>query len=266
MSILDTIVARKRQEVERNRIQYPESVLGKSPFFKMMPYSLKQSLLNPNLTGVITEFKRKSPSKGDINLTAIPDYVCSAYARAGASALSVLTDSEFFGGSNSDLALARGFTNLPILRKDFIVDTYQIVEARSIGADAILLIAEVLTAKEMKDFFAFAQSLGLEVLFEVHDRESIAKLPPNAEIIGINNRNLRDFKVEINHSCELLDLLPGAAVRVAESGIDSPESLISLKRMGFQAFLIGERFMRHEAPGKAFEDFMNSVKMLENAS
>ncbi|MGE0079391.1 MAG: indole-3-glycerol phosphate synthase TrpC [Bacteroidales bacterium] len=263
MSILDEIVLNKKQEVAEQKELYPVKLLERSIYFNSQPLSLSEYILRPDLSGIIAEFKRKSPSKGVINEYAKPEQVCLQYMQAGASALSVLTDSKFFGGHQKDLTTARKFNYCPILRKDFIVDEYQIVEAKSIGADAILLIAEILTAEELLSLATFAKSLGLQVLFEVHSEENIGKLPADASIVGINNRNLKNFEVNIDHSASLLQHLPNNVVKVAESGIDSAETLISLKSIGFDGFLIGEKFMRESNPGKACGTFVNRIKELE---
>ncbi len=263
MSILDEIVLNKKKEVTEQKELYPIKLLERSIYFNSQPLSLSEYILRPDLSSIIAEFKRKSPSKGIINEYAKPEQVCLQYMQAGASALSVLTDSKFFGGNQKDLTTARKFNYCPILRKDFIIDEYQIMEAKSIGADAILLIAEILTAKELLSLAALSKSLGLQVLFEVHSEESIHKLPADASIVGINNRNLRNFEVSIEHSALLLQHLPNSVVKVAESGIDSAETLLSLKNIGFNGFLVGEKFMRESNPGKACGALVNQIKELE---
>jgi indole-3-glycerol phosphate synthase len=265
MNILDTIVAHKRNEVEQKKEIYPIKFLEQSIYFETQTVSLQKYIERDDLHGIIAEFKRMSPSKGMINQYAKPEKVCINYMRAGASALSVLTDSKFFGGSNEDLTIARKYNYCPILRKDFIVDTYQIYEAKSIGADAILLIAEVLTEKEMVSFYATAQSLGLEVLFEVHSAKSIAKLPADARIVGVNSRNLGSFEVSLEHTIKMREKLPTGVCSVAESGISSPTDYHHFREVGFSGFLIGERFMREANPGKALSRFINSIKTNEYA-
>ncbi|MDD3568574.1 MAG: indole-3-glycerol phosphate synthase TrpC [Bacteroidales bacterium] len=265
MNILDTIVAHKRNEVEQKKEIYPIKFLEQSIYFETQTVSLQKYIERDDLHGIIAEFKRMSPSKGMINQYAKPEKVCINYMRAGASALSVLTDSKFFGGSNEDLTIARKYNYCPILRKDFIVDTYQIYEAKSIGADAILLIAEVLTEKEMKSFYTAAQSLGLEILFEVHSAESIAKLPNDARIVGVNSRNLESFEVSLEHTIKMREKLPTGVCSVAESGISSPTDYYHFREAGFSGFLIGERFMREANPGKALSRFINSIKTNEYA-
>ena len=259
MTILDQIVAHKKKELAENQELFPVKLLEKSIYFKARPVSMKKYLLRPDLFGIIAEFKRKSPSRGTINEFANPETVCLGYMQAGASALSVLTDTEFFGGSKSDLVMARKGNYCPILRKDFIIDEYQVIESRSIGADAILLIARILEPHELASLHRLAKDLGMEVLFEVHDREDVDKLPPDAELIGINNRNLQDFSVNISHAVALAGMLPPGSIKVAESGIDSPGMYHALKDAGFQGFLIGEKFMREARPEKACRQFIHSL-------
>lgn len=263
MNILEQIVDNKRAEVKERSELYPIKLLERSISYQAQPLSLAKYILRGDLSGIIAEFKRKSPSKGLINEFAKPETVCLKYMQGGASALSVLTDTKYFGGSNEDLSTARKFNYCPILRKDFIISDYQIHEARSIGADAILLIAEVLTDAELKVFSSLAHSLGMEVLFEIHDMESINRLPSEAKLIGINSRNLKDFSVNQEHSINLIKQLPESSIKIAESGVNSPEMLINLKKAGFNGFLIGERFMRDPNPGKACAQFIGKVKELE---
>ncbi|TVQ13976.1 MAG: indole-3-glycerol phosphate synthase TrpC [Bacteroidetes bacterium] len=262
MNILDEIIAHKRAEVKESKELYPVKLLERSPYYQAQPVSLKKYLLREDLSGVIAEFKRKSPSKGVINEFADPATVCLEYMQAGASALSVITNTRYFGGTIKDLTTARRFNFCPILRKEFIVDEYQVIEARSIGADAILLIAEVLTREELKTLSALARELQMEVLFEIHEEENIDKLPAEAQIIGINNRNLKNLSVSIEHSLQLLEKLPANAMKIAESGIDSPEAAIRLKEAGFSGLLMGERFMREANPGKACKLFIKGMKKL----
>jgi indole-3-glycerol phosphate synthase len=263
MNILDTIVAHKRNEVGHKKEIYPIKFLEQSIFFETQTVSLQKYIERSDLQGIIAEFKRMSPSKGMINQYAKPEKVCIDYMRAGASALSVLTDSKFFGGSNEDLTIARKYNYCPILRKDFIIDSYQIYEAKSIGADAILLIADILSESEMKSFYTTAQSLGLEVLFEVHSAESITKLPADALIVGVNSRNLESFDVNLEHSIRMKEKLPVGICAVAESGISSPKDYLLFKKAGFSGFLIGERFMREANPGKALSGFISTIKTNE---
>jgi len=263
-NILDKIVAAKRKEVEEKKSLYPTKLLEKSIFFPTGTVSLKKYLLRKDKSGIIAEFKRKSPSKGMINEYASVEQVTIGYMMAGASALSVLTDQQFFGGSSVDLEIAREFNYCPILRKDFIIDEYQILEAKSIGADAILLIASILDQSKIALLAEFAMKLGLEVLLEIHDKEEIKKVTPEIDLLGINNRNLKTFEVDINSSLELLPMIPDHVVKVTESGINSPDKLLTLKSAGFQGFLMGEYFMRFPLPAKACEEFINKLKTREN--
>ncbi len=260
MNILDEIIAYKKQEVRENKELYPVKLLEKSVYFTSSPVSLQKYVCRKDISGIIAEFKRQSPSRGIINEFADPATVCLDYMQAGAAALSVITDSKYFGGSNKDLKTARRYNYCPILRKDFIVSDYQIIEARSIGADAILLIAEVLTSQELKQLYKTATDLQMEVLFEIHEESSLDKLPGEAKIIGINNRNLKTFQVSIEHSLKLADKIPAQVTKIAESGIDNPAALIQLSKAGFDGFLMGERFMREANPGKACKLFIEQIR------
>ncbi|TAE57151.1 MAG: indole-3-glycerol phosphate synthase TrpC [Bacteroidetes bacterium] len=257
MSILGTIIIHKRSEVEERKSLYPVKLLEKSPYFTSPCVSLRQYLTRPDLSGVIAEFKRKSPSKGDINPYASVEQVSVGYMQAGASALSILTDKTFFGGKNEDLSLARRMNYCPILRKDFTIDEYQIVEARSIGADAILLIAAVLGPEEIRRLAAFARSLGMETLLEVHDKEELTRsLCDEVDLVGVNNRNLKDFSLSLDTSLSLAEYIPDTFVKVTESGIHSPEQARMLRGAGYQGFLIGEQFMKTARPEQACAKFI----------
>ncbi len=266
MSILNRIVEAKRAEVREQQELYPVKLLEKSIFYNSPAVSLSYYIKRKDLWGIIAEFKRKSPSGGILNEFAKPSRVCLDYMRAGASALSVVTDKKFFAGNRKDLKIARKYNYCPVLCKDFIIDEYQVHEARSYGADAILLIADILTGKEMKKLADLARSLSMEVLFEIHSRECIARLPSGASIIGINNRNLNDFSVDHKHSIELIDMLPPGTIKIAESGIDSPEKYLKLKEAGFDGFLIGSHFMESPDPGRKCEKFIRQVIELESRS
>lgn len=266
MNILDKIIAYKKQEVEERKSLYPVKLLEQSIYFGTQPVSLSKYVKRPDLTGIIAEFKRKSPSKGIINAYASVERTTIGYMQAGASALSVLTDKPSFGGVSADLTTARKFNFCPIIRKDFTIDEYQIVEAKSIGADAILLIAAVLSSAESKSLCAFAHSLGMEVLLEVHDEEELKQhLETGADLIGVNNRNLKTFEVSIDTSKRLAALIPDSAVKVSESGISDPATIVELRQYGFQGFLMGENFMKHSRPEKAALEFVNSLRKLESA-
>jgi indole-3-glycerol phosphate synthase len=262
-NILAKIVAHKKEEVAKRKERFPVKLLEDSPYFNTPTVSLSTYLQRPDKSGIIAEFKRRSPSKGDINPYASVEEVSIGYMQAGASALSILTDEHFFGGKNEDLTVARKFNFCPILRKDFIISEYQIVEARSIGADAILLIAACLQEKELDRLAAFAKDLGLEVLVEIHGAEELVKLSSHADIVGVNNRNLKTFEVNIGNSISLFDQLPKEMVKISESGLNDPHSVVELKRAGFQGFLIGEYFMRDERPGQRCRSFIQRIERLE---
>jgi indole-3-glycerol phosphate synthase len=261
MNILENIINHKREEVKEKKELYPLKLLEKSIYFDTGTVSLKEYLKRADKVGVIAEIKRKSPSKGEINKYISVERTSIGYMQAGASALSVLTDTKFFGGKNEDLTTARVFNYCPILRKDFIVDQYQVVETRSIGADVVLLIAAVLEPAEISDLAKFAKSLGLEVLLEVKDKTELDRsLNEYIDIVGINNRNLNDFSVNISGSESLVTHIPKEFMKISESGINSAAELINLKTMGFDGFLIGERFMKHSRPEKACADFIKDVR------
>ena len=267
MNILDQIVEHKRREVDDRMKSVPIKRLEQADFFSRSTTSLTASIRDSAKSGIIAEFKRRSPSKGVINGEALPEVVTKAYVEAGASALSVLTDQKFFGGSNGDLVLARQTNKCPILRKDFTIDEYQVVEAKSIGADAILLIAAVLNPADSKRLARLAHSLGLEVLLEVHDEHELrANLSVGADLIGVNNRNLKDFTVSTDISKRLASSIPESIVKVSESGISSPDVIIDLMTYGYEGFLIGENFMRQPDPGRAASEFVNTVNELKTGS
>ncbi len=264
MNILDQIIEHKLKAVSDRKSLYPVRLLEQSIFFSSPTVSLKKYVNREDKSGVIAEFKRKSPSKGMINQYAPIERTTIGYMQAGASALSVLTDQKFFGGSNEDLSLVRKYNFCPILRKDFTIDEYQIVEAKSIGADAILLIAAVLDPIQSKALADFAHSFGLEVLLEVHEEnELLQNLNVGADLIGVNNRNLKTFEVSTDVSKKLAPLIPDHIVRVSESGISSPETIVELKRFGYKGFLIGENFMKHSRPEVAAREFIENLRKLE---
>ncbi|MDD5571003.1 MAG: indole-3-glycerol phosphate synthase TrpC [Bacteroidales bacterium] len=261
MTILEEIIKHKKAEVEENKSIYPVKLLERSIYFTSETVSLKKYLLRNDKKGIIAEFKRKSPSKGMLNEYAPVEQVSIGYMQAGASALSILTDKKYFNGKNEDLTVARKFNYCPILRKDFIIDEYQIIEAKSIGADAILLIAAVLEKEKIKQLSELAKSLKLEILFEVHNKEELEKVSSNIDIIGVNNRNLNDFKTDINTSIELSVKIPDEFIKISESGISSVEAIANLRKCGFKGFLIGEYFMKSANPSKACAEF---IKKLNN--
>ncbi|MFA6922864.1 MAG: indole-3-glycerol phosphate synthase TrpC [Bacteroidales bacterium] len=259
MTILDEIIKYKKTEVEENKSLYPVKFLERSIYFASETVSLKKYLLREDKKGIIAEFKRKSHSKGMLNEYASVEQVSIGYMQAGASALSILTDKKYFNGKNEDLTIARKFNYNPILRKDFIIDEYQIVEAKSIGADVILLIAAVLEKEKIKQLSEFAKSLNLEIIFEIHNKEELEKVNNNIDIIGVNNRNLNDFKTDINTSIELSKKIPVEFLKISESGISSIEAIKNLRKCGFKGFLIGEYFMKTANPSKACADFIKKL-------
>lgn len=263
MNILETIIEEKKSEIRNKKLEMNISDLEKSNFFNREILSLKKFLLDETRTGIIAEFKRKSPSKGIINANADVVEITSAYTKNGAAALSVLTDEKFFGGSSNDLIKAR-VNEIPVLRKDFVIDEYQIVEAKSIGADAILLIAACLSPQQVKTLAKFAKSLQLEVLLELHAEEELEHICDETEIVGINNRNLKTFIVDIERSLIMAKKIPTDKIKVAESGISSVENILLFKQNGFNGFLIGENFMKAENPAIAFASFVNKLKTVSS--
>ncbi len=260
MNILDKIVLRKKEEVALAKQKISVAELEANPNFDRKPLVFKDFLLDESRTGIIAEFKRRSPSKGVINGTADVAEVTQAYNLAGASALSVLTDTDFFGGKTEDLLQARAINQIPILRKDFMIDEYQILEAKAWGADIILLIASILTRQQIIDFGKLAQSLGLNVLLEVHNLAELEKsICPNLNAIGVNNRNLGDFTVDIQTSFDLVNKIPNEFLKISESAIDNPQVIKELKAVGYNGFLIGENFMKTDNPGLAIRDFVKHL-------
>jgi indole-3-glycerol phosphate synthase len=233
--------------------------LEESSLFERQVVSLSESVTDKNKTGIIAEFKRKSPSKGIINSFSAVEEVTLGYCNRGASGLSVLTDSKFFGGSNGDLTNARKQSIIPILRKDFIIDEYQVIESKSIGADAILLIAAALDNIRIRCLSQLARSLGMEVLLEIHEQSELDKVNQHINIIGVNNRNLKTFEVNIENSELLAEKISSGFIKISESGISSPQVIRKLRNAGYDGFLIGERFMCTDDPVKAFSDFVKVI-------
>ncbi|MBS1661258.1 MAG: indole-3-glycerol phosphate synthase TrpC [Bacteroidetes bacterium] len=258
MNILERIVEHKKKEVAERKELRPVAVLEKEAFFTREVLSLQQFLTDPARTGIIAEFKRRSPSKGIINDQVKVEAVTKGYAAAGASCLSVLTDEQFFGGTSEDLRQAR-VNEIPILRKDFMIDEYQIVEARAIGADVILLIAACLTPSEVRRLARFAGSLGLEVLLEIHNEEELEHICEETPIVGVNNRDLKTFTVDVERSIRLSKQIPSGKLLVAESGINEVATILHMKKAGFQGFLVGEHFMKEKDPGAAFGAFVREL-------
>ena len=264
MDILKKIVDNKRQEIEiLKKLSTIQKFRNESIFWHEDNRSLKQNLLAPGCTGIIAEFKRKSPSKGwfkSKDLKVKP--VVSAYNEFGAAGISVLTDGQFFGGDLIDLAQARQATSVPILRKDFIIDEWQLAEAKANGADVILLIAACLSHSEVKQMSGFAKSIGLEVLLEIHNEDELLHICDEVDMVGVNNRNLKTFEVDINTSLRLIESIPASTPAISESGISNVETIRTLREAGFKGFLVGENFMKEDDPGMAFADFTERLRGL----
>ncbi len=260
MNLLETIINHKRREVDELKSLFPIKLLEKSIFFESRCVSMKAYVSDPKRSGIIAEFKRKSPSKGDINKYANTEEVTLGYMQAGASALSVLTDEHFFGARKDDLQVARKFNYCPILRKDFIIDEYQIIQSKSMGADAILLIAKILSPSLIRQFIDLAHELSMEVLLETHSEKEIEDNGGiNSDLTGINNRNLDNLEMNIENSIRLAGLLPNTTVKIAESGIDSVEKIRQLRQHGFDGFLIGEYFMRNSHPAEKCKELIKKL-------
>jgi indole-3-glycerol phosphate synthase len=259
-NILEQIVAERKKTVDQLKNIVPMEAWEMMPFYERNCLSLKKSLLNKNLTGIIAEFKRASPSKGIINADADIFDVALDYQINGASAISVLTEPVYFNGMNDDLLDIRDSIKIPLLRKDFIFDEYQIAESKAMGADVILLIAACLTAAEVKRLATFANNIGLEVLLELHDETELDHICDAVTLIGINNRNLKTFEVDIARSLRMAEKIPADKIKIAESGISNVETINIFKEAGFKGFLMGENFMKEENPGIAFEQFVQKLK------
>jgi indole-3-glycerol phosphate synthase len=258
MNILDTIIAHKRKEVLESKLLVSEAALIQGEYFSRSCFSLKENLLASNTNGIIAEFKRKSPSRGYINQYADIVTITAAYTQFGASGLSILTDHAFFGGSVEDLVLARK-NEIPILRKDFIIDPYQILAAKAMGADVILLIAACLSPDEVKNLASFTKQTGMEVLLELHEENELDHICDEVDMVGINNRNLKTFEVDINRSLKLAEQIPKDKVKIAESGMNSVDTIRVFKDAGYKGFLIGENFMKETHPGEAFKLFAQQI-------
>ncbi|MDG1761724.1 MAG: indole-3-glycerol phosphate synthase TrpC [Flavobacteriaceae bacterium] len=260
MSILDRIIADKKKEVAQRKSLFPTSYWEASPLFDRKLNSLS-SRLRLSASGIIAEHKRRSPSKQNINNKLTVSKVALDYQAAGVCGMSVLTDGKYFGGSLDDLNLARAVTEFPLLRKEFIVDEYQLIEAKAHGADLILLIAAVLTRTEIQRLSSAAQQLDLEVLLEVHNQEELEKsLMPTLDLLGVNNRNLKTFEVSLETSRDLASKIPDEFVKVSESGISEVAAIQELKRYGYQGFLVGENFMKTANPGAAAKEFITQLE------
>ena len=263
MSYLEKIADFKRKEVAERMALTPIKKLEQSIYFPAEGVSLREYLLREDKSGVIAEFKKASPSRGVFNKYANPMKVCLGYMQAGASALSVLTDQNYFAGSNEDLTTAREWNYCPILRKDFTVNEYQIIEAKSIGADVVLLIADILSEEEIKSFTKLSHDLGMEVILEIHD---ITELPSNLDqidVVGVNARSLKELKIIPDQHERIKAVLPSGIITIAESGIESPQQAVKLKSMGYQGFLIGSHFMLDSDPVGKCRQFIEEMENMD---
>lgn len=259
--ILSEIIANKRFEIDLQKQAVSIGQLQEGITEFPVVYSMKQALAS-STSGIIAEFKRRSPSKDWIKEEARPEEIVSDYAAAGAAALSILTDEKFFGGSLKDIRIARPFVQIPILRKDFIIDEYQLYQAKIVGADAVLLIAAALEKEKCQELTEEAHALGLEVLLEIHSVEELPYINEEIDMIGINNRNLGTFFTDVENSFRLAEQLPQDTILVSESGISDPEIVKRLRAAGFQGFLIGETFMKTPLPGETLRNFLQSIQSI----
>lgn len=260
MNILEQIIESKKIFLNQRKEAVSIKKLEASVFFNRNCESLVKRLGKTDTSGIIAEFKRRSPSKGIINDKAIIENVVRAYESSGAAGISVLTDEEYFGGSNIDLEKARKTVGIPLLRKDFMIEEYQVVEAKAIGADVILLIASCLSPTDVKRLAGVAKNLGLEILLELHEEKELEHICNDTELIGINNRNLKTFDVDIERSLRMAEKIPAEKIMIAESGINSVENIRLFKENGFKGFLMGEYFMKEKDPGIAFAEFVTKLK------
>jgi indole-3-glycerol phosphate synthase len=259
MTILDTITEHKRMEVLKRKGRKPLEQLKKKPLYDRIPEDPKK-YFDPEKPGVIAEFKRKSPSKGVLSDNISPVPVAAAYKDGGVSTISILTDRDFFGVSFRDLENVKtSVKNVPLLRKDFMIDPYQVHEAKAYGADIILLIAAILKKEQVQEMTKIAVSLGLHVLLEVHDEKELEYWVPDISLIGVNNRDLRNFNVDLQRSIDLAPKLPHEVLKISESGLNEPKEVLNLFKEGYNGFLMGERFMKTADPGAALKDFMKHL-------
>lgn len=265
MNILERIIERKREEVKDRRLHFPPGYLEQEPGFRRKTFSLTAALKEPGATGIIAEFKRRSPSKGWINPGADLQTVAGAYAAKGASGISVLTDTDFFGGQLQDLEAIRHL-QVPVLRKEFIVDSYQLLESKASGADVILLIAACLEPGEVKELAAITRELGMESILEIHGEEELGHICDEVDMIGINNRDLKTFRVDVQASYQLRKQIDNDRICIAESGLSDVETVVSLKAAGFSGFLMGEHFMKKADPAVAFADFVQQLKAFRSTA
>ena len=260
MHILDKICRNKRLEITAQKELTSLSELKNSLNNPLRTKVSFKKTLSDSKSGIIAEFKRKSPSKGWINQDADVEYIVRSYETAGAAAISCLTDEMFFGGSFDDFKKARkAITNIPLLRKDFILDEYQIYQSKMMGADVILLIAACLTAEDIANFTAIAHNLDMEVLLEIHSEAELASICADVDVIGVNNRNLKTFVTDIRHTIELSNRIPDRFLKISESGLSRPETVIQLRQAGFRGFLMGENFMKTNNPGESLREFIGML-------
>lgn len=260
MDILKEIIAHKQTEVGELKQIKPIKLLERSAYFNTACVSLTEYLNRTDLNGIIAEFKRQSPSLGKINPYASVQKTSVGYMQSGASALSILTDKKYFGGSESDLITARKFNYCPILRKDFIIDEYQVYETKAMGADVLLLIAAGLEPVKLKSLAALANKLGLEVLLEIRTKEELdSAFNEHITAVGVNNRNLHTFKVDVEQSFTLSNLIPANVVKISESGISKTETINDLKAAGYKGFLIGETFMKTSNPANTCQNLIKEL-------
>ncbi len=258
MNLLEEIISRKKEEIDKKRIDFPISELIKTEEFKKPTKSLGQSITSGS--GIIAEFKHKSPTAGIIDNGLGLNDVLDIYRMNEVSGVSILTDEHYFGGSLEDLKTAAAFEVGPVLRKDFIVDEYQIFEAKAYGADAILLIAEALDEYHATYLTTIAKSIGLEVLMEFHSAEELSKLNENVDVVGINNRNLKTLKTDIRTAFELVKQLPYESIKIAESGISSTYEIQELLKVGYNGFLIGESILKNQGLLQGFNQAVEQFK------
>ncbi len=260
-TILDEIVANKKIEIEQFKRNLPIGMLREGGYFSRETFSFKKALLD-SPTGIISEFKRRSPSKGDIHQGIEPKDVVPLYEEYGCSAVSCLADNKYFGGSYQDVMQAReNLKHTPLLFKEFITDPYQLYLAKYSGADVILLIAACLERSQCQELACEARELGMETLLEIHSEDELSHYGEDfIDVLGVNNRNLKVFKTDIAISKEIVKNLPQESVKISESGISKPETVAELKKLGFNGFLMGENFMKEQNPGIALKNFVEEVK------